>query len=616
MVELNKRRAQLAAAVASALFLAACGSSGGGGSNGGGSGGPVGGGGGGGNDGGNNGGDAPITISGKAADGYLAGATVCVDVNANMRCDEDEPKATTVAGGAFTIEVPDDIDASAHAIVVEVNEATIDEDTGFAVGKPFVLSAPAGQSEFISPITTIVHGILQQNPALTLDEVVTQVKLSIGASSDISLFEDYVAAKQDAESDVAESYARLHKIAQVSAKVLAENHEAIMAAAANQGIDPAQANAALVALVTNQAIDLLEDAAEAVDEVGDDFDIEEFNVPAANVADLTKRIADVEAAAGAKKVSVESLVTQGLYWLWGEEDDDGSEFEYGVMRKAETAGRLQESWFIHNGSSWVEGTDEDEELNSLLGPNGWVEIADSADNFAASYQADGSAVLTLDGTDFSLKFTATEVDVSGKPIKSYLGFEDHEGYLDTISGNPVFSAGAKIYRVNFVTLKDTYELFNWYECGPDSPRDPKGNCNVVHGFATGSLGRPAKTFSEVIYPANHQDLNDVLGLGNEIYVRIYEGGVVQVTDTAAPEGKQESRGKWEYRTVHGQQIMMLTLPDRFTPRFWNSGQQILAIRDGYVRRGTFTPAGAPDEIGEIQFNETAFNDIKNYSSKW
>ena len=133
-----------------------------------------------------------------------------------MKCDADEPTATTTAGGAFTLTIPSGVDASTHAIVVQVSEATVDEDTGAAVGKPYVLSAPAGESDFISPITTVVHGMLQQNPALTLDDAVTQVKLRIGASSDVSLFEDYVAA-EEASNAVADDYERLHRIAQVAA---------------------------------------------------------------------------------------------------------------------------------------------------------------------------------------------------------------------------------------------------------------------------------------------------------------------------------------------------------------------------------------------------------------
>ena len=61
-------------------------------------------------------------------------------------------------------------------------------------------------------------------------------------------------------------------------------------------------------------------------------------------------------------------------------------------------------------------------------------------------------------------------------------------------------------------------------------------------------------------------------------------------------------GAWQYRTVHGEQIIMMTLPEQFTPRLWDSGQQILAVRGGHVRRGTFTPAGTPETFGEINFN--------------
>ena len=51
------------------------------------------------------GGDSEPTtsVSGVVVDGYLAGATVCLDVNANGKCDTGEASATTNASGAFTI---------------------------------------------------------------------------------------------------------------------------------------------------------------------------------------------------------------------------------------------------------------------------------------------------------------------------------------------------------------------------------------------------------------------------------------------------------------------------------------------------------------------------------
>ncbi len=164
-----------------------------------------------------------------------------------------------------------------------------------------------------------------------------------------------------------------------------------------------------------------------------------------------------------------------------------------------------------------------------------------------------------------------------------------------------------------MTQKDAYELGNWFDCEPEFA-DPSGNCNMIFGYASNTLGRPVQSFSELIYPAGAPVVGTWCGVGPGIDIRIVEGGIVHITDNTAPEGKQVFQGSWEYRTVHDEQIMMLTLPERFTPRFWDSGQQILAVRNGYVRRGTFMEAGTPETIGEIQFNETAFNDIKDNST--
>ena len=46
-------------------------------------------------------GGSTSTAAGKAYDGYLVGALVCVDLNLNKGCDSDEPNATTGAGGTL-----------------------------------------------------------------------------------------------------------------------------------------------------------------------------------------------------------------------------------------------------------------------------------------------------------------------------------------------------------------------------------------------------------------------------------------------------------------------------------------------------------------------------------
>ena len=47
--------------------------------------------------------DPTVSLAGKAADGYLVDAKVCLDLNANKICDSDEPFAITSAGGVYTL---------------------------------------------------------------------------------------------------------------------------------------------------------------------------------------------------------------------------------------------------------------------------------------------------------------------------------------------------------------------------------------------------------------------------------------------------------------------------------------------------------------------------------
>ncbi len=438
------------------------------------------------------------------------GATVCLDVDADMYCDSSEPSATTTAGGAFTLTIPDGVNASGYAIVVQVSASTIDEDSGAAVGKPYVLSAPAGESDFISPITTVVHGILQQNPALTLDDAVAQVKLRIGASSEVDLFVDYVAA-EDASTAVADDYERLHNIAQVAATTIAANHEAIQQAASTQGVDTTESSAALLALVTTAAFDGLESAATAVDAAGEAFDVADVTVQIADVTDLADQVAQAEVAASTTKLTVQSLMTQGAYWLWASTDDGENEYEHGFVKAAAEPNRLEESWSLYDvdTASWVLGGEEENKY--FLTANGWVLGADMGVNYTVTYDSDGSASLDMAATGFALKFTAAELDVSGKPIKDFLGYESHQLIAESITGTPAFSSGAKIYQVNFIVKNDTYELSNWFDCGEGSYTDADGNCNVAWGAVA---GRPAFTFAELLYPAGAPPVGNSFGVGD------------------------------------------------------------------------------------------------------
>jgi len=120
------------------------------------------------------------------------------------------------------------------------------------------------------------------------------------------------------------------------------------------------------------------------------------------------------------------------------------------------------SFYDPDTASWIVG--ESEESEYYLTANGWTLSADTGANYTVIHQSDGSAILDQDNTDFALKFLASEIDVSGKPIKDFLGYETHRLVADSIAGNPLFSSGAKIYQVNFIVLNDSYVLSNWFDC--------------------------------------------------------------------------------------------------------------------------------------------------------
>lgn len=122
--------------------------------------------------GGGGGGDksAPVTaapgttVSGKAVDGYLSGATIFCDANGDRVVNAGETAATTDGNGNFTLA-----SSCSHTIVAT---GGIDTDTGYAFTG--LLSAPAG-STVVSPITTLLA-----NSTISNDELLAALNLPAG----------------------------------------------------------------------------------------------------------------------------------------------------------------------------------------------------------------------------------------------------------------------------------------------------------------------------------------------------------------------------------------------------------------------------------------------------
>lgn len=127
--------------------------------------------------------DVPITV----IDGLIEKAKVCLDKNNNGACDLGEPAGSTGADGKVTLKV-DAADVGKFPVIsiVEAGVA-IDADTG-PVTTSFTMKAPADQTTVITPLTTLVQGIIESS-GVSSTVAETQIKQQTGIN--ISLFEDF-----------------------------------------------------------------------------------------------------------------------------------------------------------------------------------------------------------------------------------------------------------------------------------------------------------------------------------------------------------------------------------------------------------------------------------------
>ena len=179
------------------------------------------------------------SVGGRVMDGYLVGATVCLDANVNGACDTDEVSAVTTAGGRFSFKVLDGVDLATARLAVAVPATAVDEDTGLAVGTAYRLMGFAGAEAVVTPLTTVVAAHVDSG--LTREQAVAQTKADLGIDFDPA--EDYV--------DTAN--AAVHNVARVLAGAFQQN--SLSGSNAIRSALSSIKTAAMTAFASNDALD-------------------------------------------------------------------------------------------------------------------------------------------------------------------------------------------------------------------------------------------------------------------------------------------------------------------------------------------------------------------------
>lgn len=570
--------------------------------------------------------ETPVNVvSGKVADGYLVGALVCMDLNGNKNCDEDEPQATSTAGGEYELDLPDDMDATLYSVVVIVPPEAIDEDTNEQVGGEYVLTAPAGKPEFVSPITTIIQTQIESNPGMSADEAEASVKSDLGyeADDDVDLFQDYVEAKDDEEEENAEEYDRIHKIAQVAARALERNLDAVETAAENSDLDIEEVKDELIRIVVKEVIEQLSEIQSAVDSSGEEFDADDVseNVDVAvDTSNLEDDVANEEALSESNVETMAAILGGGVNHVDDFSDDDAGIvlFSYGRIGLNESNTALEQLDYIYNPF------EDDFVLDSFfnhiriaLGENGWMMDAEAGYSF--ELDDDGSAIVEspLEGR---FRVFGSSVDISGRNVRRFL-LGERSAWAAAMPEDLVFSENSRAYRWTFTQLSEVYSLdfFAGFEgiCFQNAADGTLvtaeqfgGNCNTVW---SSSSNAPAQTLDELFVGDDAEGFHGRLWLDERVGVRLIanpeqDSGTAQFL---AADNSIEAEGEWQRVIVAGVTMLEIPLPInlRGSLRDNQASKRIFAVHDGFVRNGIYIAAGSIDVEDEWNFNDTAMQDM-------
>ena len=133
-----------------------------------------------------------VPVNGIVADGYLKGAEVFMDKHGNYQWDGVEPRTISGAGGTYTLNVSPQ-DMGKYPIVVKaIPGSTIDEDDGQPVRQGYVMTAPAGVTGFVSPMSSVIRGKMVFGNYSSTQRAMNEMRQQFNLNANINMLGNYM----------------------------------------------------------------------------------------------------------------------------------------------------------------------------------------------------------------------------------------------------------------------------------------------------------------------------------------------------------------------------------------------------------------------------------------
>jgi hypothetical protein len=447
-------------------------------------------------------------LTGKVIDGYISGATVCLDLNNNYTCDPDEPSALSGAGGSYTFTYEGTIPEGIQ-ILADIPIGAVDEDLG-VVDKPYSMLAPAAHPEVVTPLTTLVSQEIQSSAGqLTPEEAEKSVKLMLDIDESDSLLGNDFVANEDTD---------LQATATFVAEVLAVAKDAITKNPATSELTSAQIAKASVQTAKSITSDLIASGSSI------SLAIEDVAMEVTTV--VTGQINNIVAASKSGDGEVVSLIQEikegNLIILseGGNEIDEGGSIEYreglemefvyfpdaveGQLVNITSAGNEGVAMLVYDGpraNTWVP-IDWDDDVEYRIADTGKWTLTSDLESTGTKISENCAIFYETGIIEPSSEICFIRKDVSGKQVRDIVPDFCSDGQGGVLEGcDPLadLPSDSFVYDASLTIAENEFggEYILWGGDGWGGYLAAYANEDqTIQGFIDGFLGEPNRYASK------------------------------------------------------------------------------------------------------------------------
>lgn len=228
-----------------------------------------------------------------------------------------------------------------------------------------------------------------------------------------------------------------------------------------------------------------------------------------------------------------------------------------------------------------------------LTASGWVAGSSGPQSYTIVFNADGTAVITnkIDGSQAKISVTAT--DISGQPFSTALANTSATLFPLNSTPPPPLPAGSLRYSMTFDQITDSYNVWGYSSIGTSTTQ----LSDVPTIFAEGN-----STSQQVYIDSNSPGVFFYAKFGAGNSVNIYKQTYTATSTLSTPV--VIGTATWAYKTVSGQQLLMITIPQTLRTANKFGWDPFFAVVNGGVREGAYQIGGQTSYVnGGTSYNK-------------